>query len=79
MRTIKKYETHCHTSPVSKCGRAAVVDTVGNLAKYSTSSYFDRGSKTELRAGKPVKKGGSATSSLPLLKNYSKSLLLFTK
>lgn len=48
MRTIKKYETHCHTSPVSKCGRAAVVDTVGNLAKYSTSSYFDRGSNTGL-------------------------------
>ena len=25
---IYKYETHCHTSPVSYCGRATVQDTV---------------------------------------------------
>lgn len=23
-----KFETHCHTSPVSRCGRATVADTV---------------------------------------------------
>ena len=23
-----KYETHCHTSPVSRCGRASAADTV---------------------------------------------------
>lgn len=40
MRTIKKYETHCHTSPVSKCGRAAVVDTVNFYKKFGYDGIF---------------------------------------
>lgn len=40
MRTIKKYETHCHTSPVSKCGRAAVEDTVNFYKKFGYDGIF---------------------------------------
>lgn len=41
MRTIKKYETHCHTSPVSKCGRAAVVDTVNFYKKFGYDGKYE--------------------------------------
>jgi histidinol phosphatase-like PHP family hydrolase len=35
-----KYETHCHTSPVSKCGRAAVADTVNFYKELGYDGIF---------------------------------------
>ena len=35
-----KYETHCHTSPVSKCGRASVEDTVCFYKKLGYDGIF---------------------------------------
>ena len=34
------YETHCHTSPVSKCGRASVEDTVGFYKRLGYDGIF---------------------------------------
>ena len=35
-----KYETHCHTSPVSKCGKASVKDTVFFYKQYGYDGIF---------------------------------------
>lgn len=35
-----KYETHCHTSPVSRCGRASVEDTVCFYKKLGYDGIF---------------------------------------
>jgi len=35
-----KYETHCHTSPVSKCGKASVEDTVYFYKKLGYDGIF---------------------------------------
>jgi len=35
-----KYETHCHTSPVSRCGRASAADTVGFYSRFGYDGIF---------------------------------------
>ena len=35
-----KYETHCHTSPVSRCGKASVKDTVCFYKEYGYDGIF---------------------------------------
>ena len=35
-----KYETHCHTSPVSKCGKASVKDTVVFYKEFGYDGIF---------------------------------------
>lgn len=35
-----KYETHCHTSPVSKCGKASVAETVGFYKQLGYDGIF---------------------------------------
>ena len=35
-----KYETHCHTSPVSKCGKASVEDTVSFYKRIGYDGIF---------------------------------------
>ena len=35
-----RYETHCHTSPVSKCGKASVEDTVSFYRKIGYDGIF---------------------------------------
>lgn len=35
-----RYETHCHTSPVSKCGKASAEDTVLFYKKYGYDGIF---------------------------------------
>ena len=35
-----RYETHCHTSPVSRCGKASVEDTVNFYKKYGYDGIF---------------------------------------
>ena len=35
-----KYETHCHTSPVSKCGKATVADTVNFYKQLGYDGIF---------------------------------------
>ena len=35
-----KYETHCHTSPVSKCGKATVADSVQFYKQYGYDGIF---------------------------------------
>ena len=35
-----KYETHCHTSPVSKCGKASVKDTVAFYKEFGYDGIF---------------------------------------
>jgi len=37
---IYRYETHCHTSPVSKCGKASVEDTVKFYQKMGYDGIF---------------------------------------
>ena len=49
------YETHCHTSPVSKCGRAYAADTVsfykqlGYDGIFITNHFLDGNSNPEAR------------------------------
>lgn len=51
-----KYETHCHTSPVSKCGKASVEDTVCFYKKlgydgiFITNHFLDGNINPEARA-----------------------------
>lgn len=40
MNEIYKYETHCHTSPVSKCARATVEDTVSFYRRFGYDGIF---------------------------------------
>ena len=35
-----RYETHCHTAPVSKCGRASAADTVSFYKKHGYAGVF---------------------------------------
>ena len=35
-----RYETHCHTAPVSKCGKASVEDTVSFYKEYGYDGIF---------------------------------------
>lgn len=35
-----KYETHCHTSPVSKCGKASAEDTIGFYKQLGYDGVF---------------------------------------
>ena len=35
-----RYETHCHTSPVSKCGKASVEETVCFYKNYGYDGIF---------------------------------------
>ena len=37
---IYKYETHCHTSPVSRCGKASVTDTVNFYKQIGYDGIF---------------------------------------
>ena len=51
-----KYETHCHTAPVSKCGKASVKDTVsfykqlGYDGIFITNHFLDGNINPEARA-----------------------------
>ena len=51
-----KYETHCHTSPVSKCGRASAENTVcfykqlGYDGIFITNHFLDGNINPEARA-----------------------------
>lgn len=40
MNEIYKYETHCHTSPVSRCARATVEDTVSFYRRFGYDGIF---------------------------------------
>ena len=35
-----RYETHCHTSPVSRCGKASALETVSFYKKYGYDGIF---------------------------------------
>ncbi len=56
MQMMYKYETHCHTSPVSKCGKASVKDTVffykqfGYDGIFITNHFLDGNINPEARA-----------------------------
>lgn len=53
---IFKYETHCHTSPVSKCGKASPADTIsfykqmGYDGVFITNHFIDGNFNLEARA-----------------------------
>ena len=40
VKEMYKYETHCHTSPVSRCGKASVKDTVCFYKEYGYDGIF---------------------------------------